>query len=159
MSIKKLIGILSIFLVMGIAFSATNVNAHKPMHIDFNYDADNDILHLTFIHGVTDPTVHFVSSIEILINSSNFVTVPYTSQPTTNIFTYEYPSIDVSPGDNVTAIAICNIDGMQEMELVWAYWEDKGSFSSVIVPTLISTILVAIIVLLPAISQKLKKRK
>ena len=159
MSTKKLIGILSIFLVIGIAFSATNVKAHKPMHIDFNYDADNDILKLTFIHGVTDPTVHFVESIEILINSSNFVTVPYTSQPTTNIFTYEYAGIDVAPGDNVTAIAICSFDGEQEMHLVWAYWEDKGSFSSVVVPTLISTIIVAIIVLLPAISQKLKKRK
>jgi len=65
----------------------------------------------------------------------------------------------VSPVDDVKAIAICSIEGITTMHLVWAYWEDKGSFSSVVGPTLISTILVAIIVLLPAISQKLKKRK
>ncbi len=160
MSIKKLIGLLSIFLVMGIAFSATSVNAHKPMHIDFNYDADNDILKLTFIHGVTDPTFHYVASIEIQINDTTFGPVhTYTSQPTTNIFTYEYAGIDVSPVDDVKAIAICSLEGSTTMHLVWAYWEDKGSFSSVVVPTLISTILVAIIVLLPGISQKLKKRK
>ena len=159
MSTKKLIGILSIFLVMGIAFSATNVKAHKPMHLDFLYDADNDILKITVIHGVTDPTVHYISSITIQVNHSTILVTPYTSQPTTNIFTYEYPGIVLTNDDYVEAIAICSLEGSTTMHIVWSYWEDKGSFSSVIGPTLISTILVAIIVLLPAISQKLKKRK
>ena len=161
MSTKKLIGLLSIFLVMGIAFSATNVKAHKPMHLDFLYDADNDILKITVIHGVTDPTIHYISSITIQVNHSTILVTPYTSQPTTNIFTYDITGISAGFNATIDAIASCNIEGSysKHFNVGWGIGEDKGSFSSIIVPTLMSTILVAIIVMLPGISQKLKKRK
>jgi len=159
MSIKKLIGILSIFLVMGIAFTTINVKAHNPMHLDFLYDADNDILKITIIHGVTDPNYHYVKSIEIQVNDSTITTENYSSQPTRNIFTYEFPGIVLTVDDDVKAIAICSLHGSYTAHIIWSFWEDKGSFSSVIGPTLISTLLVAGIVIIPGISQKLKKRK
>jgi hypothetical protein len=159
MSRKKLIGLLSIFLVMGIAFTTINVKAHNPMHLDFLYDADNDILWVTVIHGVTDPNYHYVKSIEIQVNDTTFTTEFYSSQPTRNIFTYNFSSIVLTVDDDVKAIAICSLHGSYTGHVIWSYWEDKGSFSSVIGPTLISTLIVAGIVIIPGISQKLKKRK
>ena len=165
MSIKKIIGILAIFLMMGIAFTTINVNAHKATHIDFMYERDPakedyQVLKVTIIHGVTDPSYHFIQSIEIQLDHITNVTVLYTSQPTKNIFTYEYPGIVATYNvTDVTVIATCSLDGIYSAHIIWAYWEDKGSFASVTGPTLISTLLVAIIVILPGISQKLKKRK
>jgi hypothetical protein len=165
MSLKKLIGLLSILLVVGIISTTINVNAHRPMHLDFKYETDPSepdyqVLKVTIIHGVTDPTIHYVSDIEIEIDHVSVLNVSYTSQPTKNIFTYQYPGIVATFGvTDVTVNARCSLDGLTSMHIIWAYYEDKGTFASVIVPTLISTILVALIVLLPAISQKLKNRK
>ena len=71
MSIKKIISILSIFLMMGIAFTTINGNAHRPIHLDFMYETDStsdqyQILKVTIIHGVTDPTIHYINNIERL---------------------------------------------------------------------------------------------
>ncbi|MHA2036351.1 MAG: hypothetical protein ACW972_04050 [Promethearchaeota archaeon] len=161
MSIKKLLVMLSFFLVMGIAFTTMNANAHKPMHLDFNYDSDADTLKVTVIHGVTDPTFHYVSFIEITVNHSTVHTQAYTSQPTTNIFTYEYTGIAAGFNATVEVIATCNIEGVysDHFNVDWGVFEHKGSFSSVVAPTVISTLLVAFIVLLPKISQMVKRRK
>ncbi|MHA1932308.1 MAG: hypothetical protein ACW96X_07185, partial [Promethearchaeota archaeon] len=73
MSIKKWIGIFSIFLVMGIAVVTINGNAHRPIHLDFMYETDPaepdyQVLKVTIIHGVTDPTIHYVSDLEIFLD-------------------------------------------------------------------------------------------
>lgn len=161
MSTKKLIGLFSIFLLTGIAFTSFNVSAHNPMHLDFDYDMDTDVLMVTFIHGVTDPSYHYVSSVEIKVNHSTVRTEFYTSQPTTNIFTYEFTGIIAEYNATIEVIAVCSIEGSYsgKLHVGIGYWEDKGSFASVTWPTILSTLLVAIIVILPGISQKLKKRK
>ena len=161
MSRKKLIGILSIFLLTGIAFTTFNVSAHNPMHLDFDYNGDTDTLMVTFIHGVTDPSFHYVSKVEIKVNHSTVKTEFFTSQPTTNIFTYKFTGIIAEYNATIEVIATCSIEGSysDELHVGIGYWEDKGSFASVTWPTILSTLLVAIVVILPGISQKLKKRK
>jgi len=165
MSAKKIIGILSIFLMMGIAFTTINVNAHRPIHIDFMYERepgepDYQVLKVTIIHGVTDPSYHYIQSIEIQVDHSTVATILYTSQPTKNIFTYRFPGIVATFNvTDVTVIATCSLEGSTSAHIIWTYWEDKGSFSSVVVPSLLASILVAIIVLLPGINQKLKAKK
>ncbi|MHA2281434.1 MAG: hypothetical protein ACXAC5_11320 [Promethearchaeota archaeon] len=164
MSKKKLIGLLSIFLVMGVAVTTINANAHRPMHLDFEYDTDiasptyQDLV-VTFIHGVTDRFIHYIEFIQIFVEGIQVHNQSYTSQPTTNIFHYMYAGIVANVNDNVTVKAWCSLEGITEMHIVWSYYEDKGTFASVIVPTIISTILVAVIVILPGIAQKLKNRK
>ena len=170
MSIKKIIGILSIFLITGIAFTTFNVSAHNPMHLDFNYDRDdaNTVDHIvdqtifiTVIHGVTDPTFHYVFNITMFVNDSFLKTEIYDNQTTTNIFTYKFTGVVAGFHANITVIAFCSLGGYYEKKFTVGKWiiEDKGSFASIIPPTIVSTLLVAGIVMAPGISQKLKKRK
>lgn len=51
LSMQKIVGFLSIFLITGIVFTTSNVSAHNPMHLDFDYDTDTDTLRVTIIHG------------------------------------------------------------------------------------------------------------
>ncbi|MHA2390730.1 MAG: hypothetical protein ACXAEX_02075 [Promethearchaeota archaeon] len=173
MSKRNIIFALSIFLMIGLTWASLNAEASAPMHLDLSYDPeDPDTLEISFVHGVTDPHYHYVSRVEIDINHSHSPTVfTYTSQPTPNIFTYTYP--DIVPGFNVSAgfnatIEVTaystrgsTVDGVYSKEMhvgVW-HWEPKGSFSSVVGPTVISTVLVIGIVMLPWINSKIKRRK
>ena len=170
MSIKKIIGILSIFLITGIAFTTLNASAHKPMHLDFNYDTDQDdsinylvdeTMVVTIIHGVTDRFYHYVYNITIFVNHTWVKTYIFTYQDTTNINNYIITGISAGSEAIIEVIAWCTLEGSysKEFNIEGEPGEPKGSFSSIIVPTIMSTILVAIIVILPGISQKLKKRK
>jgi len=165
-----LFGILSIFLITGLAFTTFNAKAHNPMHLDFKYDrddsdtADNIVdqtIYITVIHGVTDPEFHYVYNITIFVNNTFLKTELYTSQPTTNIFTYAVTGIIVGIYANVSVTAWCSIDGSYTKKFVVGVWlpEHKGSFLSILPPTIISTILVAVVVMIPGVRQKLKKRK
>ena len=173
MSMKKvyyLFGILSIFLITGIAFTTFNARAHNPMHLDFKYDRDDadtvdhivdQTLYITVIHGVTDPTYHYVYNITIFVNNTFLKTELFTSQPTTNIFTYKVKGIIAGWWANITVTAWCSIDGSYTKKFRVGEWlpEHKGSFASIRPPTIVSTLLVAGIVLAPGVSQKIKKRK
>ena len=165
-----LFGILSIFLITGIAFTTFNARAHNPMHLDFKYDRDDadtvdhivdQTIYITVIHGVTDPEYHYVYNITIFVNNTFLKTELFTSQPTTNIFTYKVTGIIAGFHANISVTAWCSLDGSYTKEITVGVWlpEHKGSFASIIPPTIVSTLLVAGIVMAPGISQKLKKRK
>ena len=90
---NKIFCFLSLFLFITIgSFFAINAKAHAPMHLNLDYDMDNDIFSVSFIHGVTDPDYHYVANVLVYINHSHTPTIneTYTSQPSTNIWTYEY---------------------------------------------------------------------
>jgi hypothetical protein len=65
---KKIFYILSIFLILGVTMSAVNVRAHAPVTIDMEYDVNKQELSVKIIHGVTDPTYHYVSQIDVWVN-------------------------------------------------------------------------------------------
>ena len=68
MSKKKIFYILSVFLLLGMTMSVLNARAHPPINIDIEYDVGTQRLSVIYTHGVSDPKVHFISSIEVWIN-------------------------------------------------------------------------------------------
>lgn len=163
MSKKKNICLLSIFLFITItSFFAANAKAHAPMHMNLDYDLDNDILSVSFIHGVTDPDYHYVTNVLVYINHSHtpIINDTYSSQPTTNIWTYEYNFV-ANFNATLEIIAICSLDGalVKELHVGVYHWEPKGSFSSVIAPTVGATIIVFTIIAIPWLNKKIRKRK
>jgi hypothetical protein len=166
MSKKKTIAFLSIFLIFSVsAIFMGNVKAHNPYHLDLKYIPAETKLSVGFVHGVTDREYHYVERVLIQVNGSTVVDQPYTSQPTTNVWFYEYTFVAVN-GDNITVTAFCTLEGphgpgetTKTLILGAISPFHKGSFATVTVPTIISTIIVAVIAFLPKFSQKMKKRK
>ena len=68
MSKKKIFYILSVLFLLGITMSALNARAHAPINIDIEYDVDTEILSVIYTHGVSDPTEHYIESIEVWVN-------------------------------------------------------------------------------------------
>ncbi len=69
MSKKKIFYALSVFLLLGMTMSVLNARAHPPINIDIEYYVGrDDPLSIIFTHGVSDPTVHYISSIEVWVN-------------------------------------------------------------------------------------------
>ena len=69
MSKKKIFYALSVFLLLGMTMSALSVKAHPPINVDIEYYVGrDDPLSIIFTHGVSDPTVHYISSIEVWVN-------------------------------------------------------------------------------------------
>jgi hypothetical protein len=166
MSKKSLIYILSIFLLIGITFTTQNTKAHRPIHLNLSYDQTDDIFTISFIHGVTDPNYHYVAS--VTINVTDHITLNstvsiyyYTSQPTTNIFTYEYPGIIANDYDRIDITAVCSLSGTTVKtieELGIPRVEHKDTFASTIVPSLVSALLVLTIIMLPRLSKKRRNK-
>lgn len=162
MSKKSLIYVLSIFLLINITSTTQNAKAHAPIHLDLSYDQTEDIFTISFVHGVTDPNYHYIASVSInvtdhITHNSTVSNYYYTSQPTTNIFTYEYTGIIANDHDSIEIIAYCSLSGSTLKvieELGVSYGEHKDTFSSTIVPSLVSALLVITIILLPRLSKK-----
>ncbi|NVM45960.1 MAG: hypothetical protein HWN79_13670 [Candidatus Lokiarchaeota archaeon] len=68
MSKKKLFYIFSVFLLLGMTTSVLNARAHAPINIDMEYDVDAQHLSVIYTHGVSDPTEHYIESIEVWVN-------------------------------------------------------------------------------------------
>ena len=69
MSKKKIFYALSVFLLLGMTMSVLNARAHPPINVDIEYYVGrDDPLSIIFTHGVSDPTVHYISSIEVWVN-------------------------------------------------------------------------------------------
>jgi len=134
------------------------------MHLNLDYDMDNDILSVTFIHGVTDPNYHYVSNVRI---SNNHTPTPidkdYTFQPSKNIwtYTYDFSTFPAVKHDILEIVATCSLDGaiVKELHVGVYHWEGKGSFSSVIAPTIGGTVIVFAIIAIPWLNKKIRKRK
>ena len=68
MSTKKIFYVLSVFLILGVTTSVLNVRAHPPINIDIEYDVAAQELSVQYTHGVSDPHVHYLITIEVWIN-------------------------------------------------------------------------------------------
>ena len=76
MSKKKIFYALSVFLILGMTMSVLNARAHPPINVHINYtvnklntnQVDRGQVDVIYTHGVSDPKVHFISSIEVWVN-------------------------------------------------------------------------------------------
>lgn len=68
---------------------------------------------------VSNPSGHYVMKIAVEKNGAQVLTKEYTSQPTSSIFSYDYP-INATPGDVLKATAYCSITGSRSGEITVA---------------------------------------
>src|SRR6056297_681467 len=93
-----------------IVFSNASVQGHSPNSATLEYDEINSKLNVTFSHSVSDPNSHYIESVVIKVNGTEVETMDYTSQPTTNTFTYQY-DINAGPGAEIEVTGYCNQAG------------------------------------------------
>ena len=140
------------------------VRAHSPITMDMEYDLESQTLSVKIIHGVTDPTYHYVSLIEIWVNSSNpshpleapNYSYPFTKQTTDNInhYTFTFPAGNKA---NITVTAYCSLGGSltEHFYVGQPYYNPHGTFSLAVIPTIVSTIIVfGLLLILPLFGQK-----
>ncbi|MHA2007326.1 MAG: hypothetical protein ACXABO_20835 [Promethearchaeota archaeon] len=110
MSKKGVYLVLIIFFSVIITSVSINVKANPPQEMYLDYSTNTQVLNVTIVHAVDDPNSHYVQYIGVSINSTTIINQAYTSQPDPVIFSYVY-NITASNGDNIQAIATCNVGG------------------------------------------------
>lgn len=93
------------------------VCAHAPATMKATYNTENQELQITVSHQVSSATTHYISKIEIKKNGEIYNTSLYTSQPTTNSFTYTY-KVNATTGDVIDVYALCNQGGSKTDQII-----------------------------------------
>jgi len=98
--------------ILGIILLSSQAYANPPQEIKLGYDTVDSTLDVTITHEIptTVPPVHYIYKVDIEKNGEFYLSQQYTSQPSTDTFTYTY-EVETNEGDEVTAIAFCNLFG------------------------------------------------
>lgn len=99
-----ILGILALMMVVSI------VSANPPSDLNLTYDNSSGNLSATFTHQVADPTTHYIKNVKVSVDGKEILNENYTSQPTSDVFTYIYP-VNASPGMVIDVIGQCNLLG------------------------------------------------
>jgi hypothetical protein len=100
---------LSVFFLIsmqGVLFSS----AHSPASVTASYNTTTQQLMVQISHSVSNPSTHYISTVEIRVNGLLNSTQSYSSQPSSTSFTYTY-DLMAAPGDLITVTATCNQGG------------------------------------------------
>jgi hypothetical protein len=84
--------------------------ATPPTAVDLSYNDVAGQLNVTITHPVPNPDVHYIKNVMVKVNDDVVINRDYTSQPTTDTFTYTY-AIPLQAGDTVRATATCVLTG------------------------------------------------
>lgn len=87
-----------VFLLVG------SVTAHAPSDLNLSYNQTTGNLSATFTHQVKDPVTHFLKEVKVAVNNNETILQNFTSQPTADIFMYEYQI-------NASAKSVINVTG------------------------------------------------
>ncbi len=121
---RKIIIAFGVFLFLFLTINAISVKAHSPSSMSLSYNSNTQTLTVSITHSVSNPSTHFVESVEVLVNSSSVLTTPYTSQPSPSSFSYEY-TVNANIGATIQVIATCNQGGDITRSLTVS--EDNGT--------------------------------
>jgi hypothetical protein len=89
------------------------IHAHPPGNMVLAYDAKAQSLSVTVTHTTSFPSKHYISTVDIVQNGKPLKSERYTSQPSSDTFTYTI-SVPASPGDVFTVKGTCSIFGSKE---------------------------------------------
>ena len=145
---------ISVFFIVFLTIIGVNVRAHPPDDMILSYNPNTNILIVTIIHGVSDNTTHYISSVEVKINGTTEIHQIYASQPDRISFTYEY-SITTNSGSTITVKAICIVGGSITRTLGGASGPNGGAIPGYM--GLYLVLVVSLITLLIIICKKLKR--
>jgi hypothetical protein len=90
--------------------------AHDPQDMELEYNYESQSLTVIITHNTPTPDSHFIESVEIYVNDTIYITMNYTSQPTTSKFSYFY-DVTADDGNVIKVIATCSISGNVSREL------------------------------------------
>ncbi|WP_319538218.1 hypothetical protein [uncultured Methanospirillum sp.] len=99
---------LLVMLTATILISAAS--AHPPSDLNLTYNQTSGNLSATFTHQVADPATHYLKDVTVAVDGKEVVNEKYTSQPTSDEFTYIYP-VNASVGSVIDVSGQCNIGG------------------------------------------------
>ena len=108
MKIKTQI-IIGMLLISTLAMATTTL-AHPPQDMTLEYDLNTSNLNVTIQHESPAPTIHYIEKVDIKLNDVLYDSFEYTSQPTNDIFTYNY-TVNGAIGDVIEVTSICKIQG------------------------------------------------
>jgi len=97
-------------LLLSTIFLVNPVLAHPPQDMVLDYDLGTSELAVTITHESPAPTIHYINLVEIELNGELILSEEYSSQPTTDVFTYIY-SLTAEIGDVIAVTSYCNVQG------------------------------------------------
>ncbi len=106
---RKIFGIFGMVVLLSVSMT-TNVWAHPPQDMELAYDLDESELTVTIAHLTPAPGVHYIERIEIRLNGELVLAEDYDSQPSNEVFVYNY-TVEAEIGDEIEVTAVCNIQG------------------------------------------------
>lgn len=96
---------------------AASASAHPARDLNLTYNQTSGNLSATVTHEVADPTTHFIEVVTIFLDGEETLVEEYTSQPTAEIFTYEYP-LNATPKTEIELVAECGQGGTVRKSLI-----------------------------------------
>lgn len=102
---------------MILTIMAASVSAHPARDLNLTYNQTSGNLTAIFTHEVADPTTHFIEFVTIILDNEETLVEEYTSQPTVEIFTYEYP-LNATPQTEIELVAECAWGGTLRKSLI-----------------------------------------
>ncbi|MFX1329706.1 MAG: hypothetical protein ACFE91_16375 [Promethearchaeota archaeon] len=159
MTKKRILYNFAIFFIGILSLMAISGKAHNPSSMSLSYDSNTEILSVSIKHTVNNPNSHFIESVEIKLNGSTIINQPYTSQPSTSTFTYQY-NITAGVGATIQAIATCNQIGSITRSIIVGD-DSGGQDGTTEIPGYLGFLIIttlALIILLPLIYRKIKIR-
>jgi len=151
---KKIFLLITIFFIVFLTITGVNVRAHPPDDMTLDFNSGTSTLQVTIIHGVSDNTTHYISSVEIRVNGSIDQTQYYSSQPDLNVFIYEY-TVVTNNGSVIQVTATCIVGGSLTRTLGGTTGPPGGAIPGYMGLYLI--LAVSVITLIPLIRKKLKR--
>jgi len=90
--------------------------AHPPEKVVLSYDQDAHSLTAEVVHPVSDPDIHFVNRIEVLLNGKMIIEKKPPRQNET-MLSEVYSLTDVKSGDIVKVTSFCSWGGDQSEQI------------------------------------------
>jgi len=95
----------------------SGVSANPPSDLNLTYNQTSGNLSATFTHQVADPATHYLKNVRIWVDGNETINEDYTSQPTSDVFSYVYP-LNVNEGTMIEVSGECNIFGSIKESLI-----------------------------------------
>lgn len=106
----------SIFMTGIILAAGSYLMAHPPSAISVEYDYDTELLSIEVSHSVGNPDRHYISDIEVALNSEKAIMQKYSGQFDSIKRSAVYLLESLNEGDSVSVTARCSVSGDMTVE-------------------------------------------
>jgi len=161
MSKKRNILIIPIILIIGIACFSPDTMAHSANTMDLHYYESTTTLSVWVTHGVSDPTYHNTSRLEVRINGTlelNETSLISLSSHLELSITVNHYELNVTAHDHdiINVTAICSLGGVYSKEMIVGEVHElhEAEIATAIPYAILGTIITAGIFAIPYITNR-----